>query len=158
MKILLALDDSTRAMDQALRLASQRGAGLTALFVLDTGWSVYIGSDFLLGSTARSKFLEYTRDDEFAQERATIEEFQRRAREAGVDCAITTATAGRVPEGILAELASGGYDTLVMSHPFRRGLEVMRDAAAQVLKHADCDVLFVKREEKKESQRGCATD
>ena len=71
-------------MDEAVRLASERKAGLTALFVLDTGWSVYIGSDFLLGSTARSKFLEYTRDDEFAQERATVEAFQERAQKAGL--------------------------------------------------------------------------
>ncbi|MDP2849260.1 MAG: universal stress protein [Humidesulfovibrio sp.] len=147
MKILLALDDSARAMDEAVRLASERGAGLTALFVLDTGWSVYIGSDFLLGSTARSKFLEYTRDDEYAQERATVEAFQKRAQAAGLDCIIKTATAGRVPEAILAELAEGGYDTLIMSQPFRRGLEVMRDAATQVLKKAPCDVLFVRREE-----------
>ncbi|HWR02692.1 MAG TPA: universal stress protein [Humidesulfovibrio sp.] len=147
MNILLALDDSARAMDEAVRLASERKAGLTALFVLDTGWSVYIGSDFLLGSTARSKFLEYTRDDEYAQERATVEAFQERAKKAGLDCTIKTATAGRVPEAILAELAEGGYDTLVMSQPFRRGLEVMRDATAQVLKKAPCDVLFVKRED-----------
>lgn len=147
MNILLALDDSTRAMDQALRLASQRGAGLTALFVLDTGWSVYIGSDFLLGSTARSKFLEYTRDDEFAQEQAAVAELKQRAQAAGVACEVKTATAGRVPEAILAELKTGGYDMLVMAHPFRRGLEVVRDAAAQVLKGADCDVLLVRRAE-----------
>ncbi len=147
MNILLALDDSSRAMEQAVRLASQHQAGLTALFVLDAGWSVYIGSDFLLGSTARSKFLEYTRDDEFAQQHATVEAFQKMAQEAGVPTVIKTTTAQRVPEAILAELEQGGYDTLVMSHPFRRGLEVMRDATAQVLKSAACDVLFVKREE-----------
>ena len=70
MKILLALDDSARTMDEALTLARQRGADLTALFVLDTGWSVYTGHDFLLGSHARAAFLDYTRDDERAQERA----------------------------------------------------------------------------------------
>lgn len=147
MRVLLALDDSARAMDQAVRLASREGGELTALFVLDTGWSVYIGSDFLLGSTARSKFLEYTRDDEYAQERATVERFEGLAREAGVRYSVKSAASGRVVEAILEELASGGYDALVMSHPFRRGLEVMRDAAGQVLKKAQCDVFFVRREE-----------
>ena len=148
MKILLALDDSAQAMDEAVRLASERGAGLTALFVLDTGWSVFIGSDFLLGSTARSKFLEYTRDDEYAQERATVVAFEERARQAGVPFEIKSATSGRVTEAILAELKEGGYDLLVMSSPFRRGLEVVRDAPGAILKAAQCDVLFVRSKPK----------
>ncbi len=145
MKILLALDDCLRAMDEAVRLASESGAGLTALFVLDTGWSVYTGHDFLLGSHARATFLDYTRDDEFRQERATVEAFQQRAQAANVACEVKTVTAGRVVEGILAELAAGGYDLLVMSSPFRRGLEVVRDAPSAMLKAADCDLLFVQR-------------
>lgn len=143
MKILLALDDSARAMDEAVRLASERGAGLTALFVLDTGWSVYIGSDFLLGSTARSKFLEYTRDAEFAQEHATLELVRQRAQAAGVACEVKTVTGGHIADEIIKEAALG-YDLLVMSRPFRRGLEVVRDAPAAILKAAPCDVLFVR--------------
>ncbi|MBA4358109.1 MAG: universal stress protein [Desulfovibrio sp.] len=145
MKILLALDDSARAMDEAVRLASERGAGLTALFVLDTGWSVFIGSDFLLGSTARSKFLEYTRDDEYAQERATVEQIRQRAQAANLACEVKTVAGGHVTEEILKEAAQG-YDLLVMSRPFRRGLEVVRDAPSAILKAAPCDVLFVRRE------------
>jgi nucleotide-binding universal stress UspA family protein len=146
MKILLALDDSARAMDEAVRLASERGAGLTALFVLDAGWSVYIGSDFLLGSHARGDFLDYTRDDELAQECATVATFEERARKAGVSFEVKSAASGRVTEAILEELRSGGYDALVMGIPFHRGLEVMRDAAAAILKGAACDMVFVRRE------------
>ena len=146
MKLLLALDDSARAMDEAVRLASERGAGLTALFVLDAGWSVYIGSDFLLGSHARGDFLEYTRDDELAQERATVGAFEERARAAGVAFEVKSAASGRVTEAILKELKEGGYDALVMSLPFRRGLEVVRDAPAAVLKAAACDLFFIRRE------------
>lgn len=145
MKMLLALDDSARAMDEAVRLASERGAGLTALFVLDTGWSVYIGSDFLLGSHARGDFLEYTRDDEFAQQRAAVAAIEERARAAGVAFEVKTVTSGRVTEAIVAELAQGGYDALVMSVPFRRGLEVVRDAPAAILKSASCDLHFIRR-------------
>lgn len=145
MKLLLALDDSARAMDEAVRLASERGAGLTALFVLDAGWSVYIGSDFLLGSHARGDFLEYTRDDELAQERATVGAFEERARAAGVSFEVKSAASGRVTEAILKELKEGGYDGLVMSLPFRRGLEVVRDAPAAILKSACCDLHFIRR-------------
>ncbi len=145
MKILLALDDSARAMDEAVRLASERGAGLTALFVLDAGWSVYIGSDFLLGSHARGDFLEYARDDELAQERATVSAFEQRARAAGVGFEVKSAASGRVTEAILKELKEGGYDAMVMSLPFRRGLEVVRDAPAAILKAAACDLHFIRR-------------
>lgn len=146
MKILLALDDSVRTMDEAVRLASERGAGLTALFVLDAGWSVFIGSDFLLGSHARGDFLEYTRDDELAQERATVAAFEERARAANLLVEVKSVASGRVTEAILNELKEGGYDALVMSLPFRRGLEVVRDAPAAILKAAACDILFVRRE------------
>ena len=39
-----------------------------------------------------------------------------------------------------------GYEALVMATPFRRGLEVMRDATAAVLKSASCDVHLIRRE------------
>lgn len=146
MKILLALDDSVRTMDEAVRLASERGAGLTALFVLDAGWSVFIGSDFLLGSHARGDFLEYTRDDELAQERATVAAFEERARAANLLVEVKSVASGRVTEAILNELKDGSYDALVMSLPFHRGLEVVRDAPAAILKAAACDILFVRRE------------
>jgi nucleotide-binding universal stress UspA family protein len=145
MKILLAIDDNPRSMDEALRLARDRGASLTALFVLDTGWSVYTGSDFLLGSHARADFLDYTRDDELAQKQQALAAMEAKARDAGVDCTAKSAATWHVVEAVLAELEAGGYDLLVMSQPFRRGLEVMRDAAAQVLKKAPCDVLLVRR-------------
>lgn len=145
MNILLAIDDNPRSMDEALRLARDRGASLTALFVLDTGWSVYTGSDFLLGSHARSDFLSYTRDDEMAQQKAAQADMAAKAKEAGVPCTLKTAASWHVAEAILGELETGGYELLVMSQPFRRGLEVMRDATAKVLKDARCDVLLVRR-------------
>ncbi|MBU1040565.1 MAG: universal stress protein [Proteobacteria bacterium] len=143
MRILLALDDSAQAMDAAVRLASERGAGLTALFVLDTGWSVYIGSDFLLGSHARGDFLEYTRDDEYSQEHKALAEIKKRAQVAGVACEVKTVASRHIADEIIKEAAQG-YDLLVMAAPFRRGLEVMRDAPSAILKAAPCDVLFVR--------------
>ena len=145
MDILLALDDSAKAMNEAVRLAASKGAALTALFVLDTGWSVYTGHDFLLGSHARSDFLAYARDDELAQERATLAAFEQAAKDAGVAFQVKTVASGSVTEAILAELKPGGYDALVMSLPFRRGLEVVRDAPAVILKSAACDLHFIRR-------------
>ena len=39
--------------------------------------------------------------------------------------------------------ACNGYDLLVMSNPFTRGLEVMRNAVAKVTEKPFCDVLLV---------------
>lgn len=143
MKILLALDPSTRTMDEAIKFAAEKQARLTALFVLDTTWNDYTGHDWLSGSGSRADFLEYARDDELAGEVDLLATFRKRCPP---DCEIKSAT-GRVTDEILNELARGDYDLLVMSHPFRRGLEIVRDAAGVILKGATCSVYLVREDE-----------
>ena len=143
MKILLALDSSTRTMDEAIKFATEKQAHLTALFVLDTTWNDYTGHDWLSGSDSRADFLEYVRDDELVSEVNSLATFRARCP---LDCEIKSAT-GRVSEEILKELAGGDYDLLIMSHTFRRGLEVVRDAAGVILKEAKCSVYLVREEE-----------
>lgn len=143
MKILLALDPSTRTMDEAIKFAAGKQASLTALFVLDTTWNDYTGHDWLSGSGSRADFLEYVRDDELVSEVDILTTFRKRCPP---DCEIKSAT-GRVTDGILNELAREDYDLLVMSHPFRRGLEVVRDAAGVILKDANCSVYLVRENE-----------
>ena len=139
MKILLALDPSTETMDEAIRFASENQASLTALFVLDATWNDYTGHDWLSGSGSRADFLEYARDDELKSQSEAITTFRERC---SPECEIKTAT-GRVTDEILHELAGGQYELLIMSHPFRRGLEVVRDAAGVILKHVNCSVYLV---------------
>ena len=143
MKILVALDPSTHTMDEAIRIAVEKGASLTALFVLDTTWNDYTAHDWLSGSGSRADFLEYARDDEFVSEKDCAAAFRTRCP---VECAIKSAV-GRVTDEIVRELADGGYDLLIMSHPFRRGLEIVRDAAGAVLKEANCSVYLVREKE-----------
>jgi nucleotide-binding universal stress UspA family protein len=139
MKILLALDQSTGTMDEAVKLALDRQASLTALFVLDATWNDYTGHDWLSGSGSRADFLEYAKDDELSQERTVLAAFRERCP---FPCEIKT-VAGRVTDEILHELSQGGYDLLVMSHPFRRGLEIVRNAAVAIMKEASGSVYFV---------------
>lgn len=143
MKILLALDPSTRTMDEAIKFAAEKHADLTALFVMDTTWNDYTGHDWLSGSDSRADFLEYVRDDEMVSEVDSLAMFRKRCF---LDCEIKSAT-GRVTEEILNELAREDYDLLIMSHPFRRGLEVVRDAAGVILKDANCSVYLVREDE-----------
>ncbi len=140
MKILLALDPSTQTMDEAIRIAGEKQADLTALFVLDNTWNDYTAHDWLSGSGSRADFLEYARDDEFDNEIDSVTTFQNRCPFA---CEIKSAT-GRVTDEIVKELAGGNYDLLIMSHPFRRGLEIVRDAAGAVLKEVNCSVYLVR--------------
>lgn len=143
MKILLALDPSTRTMDEAIKFAAEKQASLTALFVLDTTWNDYTGHDWLSGSGSRADFLEYVRDDELVSEVDILTTFRKRCPP---DCETKSAT-GRVTDEILNELARGDYDLLIMSHPFRRGLEVVRDAASVILKDTNCSVYLVREDE-----------
>ncbi len=140
MKILLALDSSQKAIDEAVRLAKERGAHLTALFVLDATWSEYIGHDFLSGSNAREGFLNYISDNENALAEKTVQEFKERAQGVPHEAKMVP---GRVSDEILKE-AKNGYDCIVMAHPFTRGLETLRDAPAKIVHGADCSVFLVK--------------
>lgn len=143
MKILVALDPSTHTMDEAIKIAVEKGASLTALFVLDTTWNDYTAHDWLSGSGSRADFLEYARDDEFVSEKDCAAAFRLRCP---FGCEIKSAV-GRVTDEIVRELATGEYDLLIMSHPFRRGLEIVRDAVGAILKDANCSVYLVRENE-----------
>lgn len=140
MKILLALDPSTHTMDEAIKIAKDKQASLTALFVLDNTWNDYTAHDWLSGSGSRADFLEYARDDEFVSELVSAATFRQRCP---FECEVKSAI-GRATDEITRELISGDYDLLVMSHPFRRGLEIVRDAAGAILKDVCCSVYLVR--------------
>lgn len=139
MKILLALDDGPRLVDEALRLARERGATLNALFVVDATWERFTGHDWLSGCNARIGFLDYmlTLEEKAAADAAAAY----LARAAGTPGELLTVT-GDVVDEILKE-AANGYDLLIMSNPFTRGLEFVRDAVAKVVGKCPCDVLLV---------------
>lgn len=140
MKILLALDSSEKAIDEAVELAREKNAHLTGVFVLDATWNEYIGHDWLSGSNARAGFLDYIKNEEELEARRAIEAFESRAAGLAHESRIV---AGRVPDVIAQELAAG-YEMLVMGYPFRRGLEVVRDPLPKILKGSSCSVLLVR--------------
>lgn len=143
MKILLALDDNPLTVNQALRLAREWGATLNALFVIDETWDVFTGHDWLSGCNARIGFLEYMQSLEVEKAAATAKQYQEQA--AGIPGELLVRP-GDVVEEIRRE-AANGYDLLILSNPFTRGLEHMRDAVAKVTKKPPCDVLLVKTDE-----------
>lgn len=136
MKILLALDSSLRFMDEAVRLAREKQAHLTGLFIMDATWNEFIGHDWLSGSNARAGFLNYIQDEEKLEAQRVIMNFEEVAADVPHSNRVT---AGRVPDEICRELAQG-YDLLLLPYPFRRGLEVVRDPLRKILKGSSCPV------------------
>lgn len=139
MKILLALDDNPRAVHRALSLAREWGATLNALFVMDNTWDAFTGHDWLSGCNARIGFLEYMQSLEQQEAAATATLYQQLAADVSGELLIVS---GHVAEEIRKE-AQNGYDLLIMSNPFTRGLEIMRDTVTKVTKKPLCDVLLV---------------
>lgn len=141
MKALLCLDDCRETQEEALRLVRNAGASLTVLFVLDATWNVYVGHDWLSGSDSRADFLEWMRDEEEKAAKAAFADF----RTLAADTPFTEkTTAGNVQEEILRE-ARQGYDLVIMSNPFSRGLEVVRKAVPAMAEACPCNLLLVRR-------------
>ncbi|BFR49593.1 universal stress protein [Nitratidesulfovibrio sp. HK-II] len=143
MKLLLALDDgpgARRAVDEAIRIAREQGATLDALFVIDATWDVFTGHDWLSGCNSRIGFLEYMQGLEEKAAAETARAFLERRGDLPGE--LLTAPGDVVD--VVREHAARGYDLLVLSNPFTRGLEVMRDAVAKLTRDAPCDVLLVR--------------
>lgn len=141
MGILLALDESTQAMDEAVRISRERGEKLTALFVLDGNWSDYTGHDWLSGSTVRGAYIEYAGQEDIKDSQRLFAELRARAGDTGFEEKLVQ---GVVRDEILKEARAGGYDALVMAHPFWRGTATARDTAKDLLGKLPCDLVLVK--------------
>lgn len=141
MNLLLALNESTQAMDEAVRLVRDRGGKLTALFVLDGNWSDYTGHDWLSGSTVRGAYIEYAGQEDVKDSERLVAEVRSRAE--GIDLEVKVVQ-GVVREELLKECQDGSYDALVMAHPFWRGTATVRDTAKDLLGKLPCSLYLVK--------------
>lgn len=141
MNILLALDDYRPTWEKALGLTRELKAELTVLFVMDNTWNVFVGHDWLSGSDSRADFLEWMRDEEVKASEAALKDFRILAGDTRF--AVKTAI-GDVCEEIGKEVRKG-YDLLILSNPFSRGLEVVRKAVPGMAENCPCDLLLVRK-------------
>lgn len=139
-KILLLLDEDSPAAAEAVRIAQESSAQLTALFVMDATWNDYVGHDWLSGSGSRADFIDYVQQQE---EHSAEKAFARLNSLAGeslkIQCIVK---AGNVVDQAREEMKKG-YDLLVVSNPLRRGLERIRANIAALCEKAPCRILLV---------------
>lgn len=142
-KILLLLDEESPAAAEAVRIARESGAALTALFVLDSTWNDYVGHDWLSGSGSRADFIDYMQQEE---EKSEAGAFARLRELAGKDMEVRCLTAsGNVIDQARQEMVQG-YDLFVAANPLRRGLERIRGNVGALCENAPCRILLVPAE------------
>lgn len=142
-KILLLLDEESPAAAEAVRIARESGASLTALFVLDSTWNDYVGHDWLSGSGSRADFIDYMQQEE---EKSQAGAFARLRELAGKDMEVRClTTSGNVIDQARHEMAQG-YDMFVAANPLRRGLERIRGNVGALCENAPCRILLVPAE------------
>ncbi len=139
-KILLLLDEESPAAAEAVRIARESGATLTALFVMDSTWNDYVGHDWLSGSGSRADFIDYMQNEE---EKSAARAFARLRELADSHMEIhCLTTAGNVIDQARQEMAQG-YDLFVAANPLRRGLERIRGNVGVLCENAPCRILLV---------------
>lgn len=102
-RILVAVDGSeasSEALAQAVWLARQSRSTLTGLFVIDTGWADFIGSDWQSSRNARQGFLDHVGREQHDQAEAARRQFEAATR--GLDDAQFSILAGD-PVAVLLE-------------------------------------------------------
>lgn len=78
-KIVVAIDGSDasqEALNYAVDLARQSNAALTGLFIIDGGWSDYIGNDWQSPQNVRQEFLDYIHKEQEQQAEAARQQFE----------------------------------------------------------------------------------
>jgi len=68
-------DASQEALNYAVELARQSNSALTGLFIIDGGWSDYIGNDWQSPQNVRQEFLDYIRKEQEQQAEAARQQF-----------------------------------------------------------------------------------
>jgi nucleotide-binding universal stress UspA family protein len=138
MKILVAIDQSTystKALEQAVEMARDKGAELTALTVAEMALGI---EDLSPESSIEDKLLELAQ--------ATSDKAKEYARGKGVSLKAVVESSLSVGESILVNAEKLGADLIVMGSHGKKGLErfLLGSVASKVVAHANCSVLVVR--------------
>lgn len=104
-------DASQEALRHAVELARQSKACLTGLFVVDTQWADFIGSDWQSAKGARQGFLDYIREEQEQQAETARAQFALATQ--GMEQVSFTVLAGDPTEILVAHATSANADILI---------------------------------------------
>jgi len=114
--IVVAVDGSAasqEALNHAVELARQSETSLTGVFVLDGGWTDYIGNDWQSSKGARQGFLDYIREEQERQAEAARRQFENAVRD--MPAATFSVQAGDPAEVMLQLANESATGLLVLS-------------------------------------------
>jgi nucleotide-binding universal stress UspA family protein len=112
--IVVAIDGSEasqEALNHAVALARQNNTSLTGLFIIDTQWADFIGSDWQSAKGARQGFLDYIRTEQEQQSEAARAQFEQATQ--GMELASFSVHAGDPTEVLVAQGSSENTVILV---------------------------------------------
>ncbi|NJD25276.1 MAG: universal stress protein [Betaproteobacteria bacterium] len=132
-------DLSRATVRRAVTFAKEAGARITAFFAKPEYPIAYFGEGALIDPTTPEKFAE------LAEQQATeyLGEIQKLCAEAGVPCAIATATSDVPYEAIIEGAEKAGCDLIFMASHGRRGFSgfLLGSETNKVLTHSKVPVL-----------------
>lgn len=137
-------DLSTKALSQAIALASKLGAKLTAVTVTESSVMVAPGPEMMMVDTTNIiGDLDKAKAD---SAKATLAAASKLSDAAGLPIAVKHVPNLPAAEGIIVAAKEAGADLIVMGSHGRRGLGrlLLGSQAAEVLAHSDIPVLIIK--------------
>ena len=146
-RIICAIDGSdlsTKALQQALALATKLGASITAVTVTDPSVLVAPGAEIMMVDTA--SIVADLEKAKAESAKGILEDASKVATEAGATIKTLHIAERPAAEGIIDAAKETKADLIIMGSHGRRGLGrlLLGSQAAEVLAHAEVPVLVVK--------------
>ncbi len=120
-RIAVAVDGtpaSEAALQRAIEIARERRAPLAGMFVIDSGWTDFIGNDWQSARNARQGFLDYVRQEQERYAAAAARQFDAATR--GLPDAQFSVLAGDPAQTLILEMRRSDAEVLVIgAHAFR---------------------------------------
>ncbi len=145
--ILLPTDGtklSSKAVKQAISVATELGARITAVNVVADDYPHLLDDGFMVPDVpALKKRLEKVKS---AAAKKILDAVRKSATEAGVKCDAVTATSNLPYDAIIAQARKSGCDLIIMASHGRKGLQglLLGSETTKVLTHSTIPVLVVR--------------
>jgi hypothetical protein len=144
-QILLILDSCTNisatiAIVQKLLVAD---AKLTAIYIIDSGWSNILGDEWISNTTTRNNFLKYMEHQKYQEASNITNALEQYAKVKGIT--VNTIIKAGVPQKIVVTAFSeyGPFDLVILPYPTKKFVEgTIRLKTDAILRELSCPILI----------------